>query len=144
VASIDDRTIPIKLIEAAEIPPNHSVFFLYSSNLFKVDDDRQKLNLPDTISHEQLNQILRRETGKILAEKIPEIVVKNKNAEKELEEKFPHLVGLFEKSTAGLINKNEALEVAQRNFFRQSKEILQCENLTMWITKNHLRFPRAH
>jgi len=129
--SIDRRTIPIKLLQPGALPPDHSAIFLFSSKLFegKADTSRQKLNLPDTISEPELLRVLRREVGKVLTAEIPQIRDKNTQTEKQLEERFPHLLGLFEDTTVGLIDRDEALDIAQRKFFKAQKEILECEKL---------------
>lgn len=129
--SIDGRTIPISLLEPHAIPPDHSGIFLFSSKLFTgtADTSRQKLILPESISEADLLRVLRREVGKVLAENIPQISEKNTQTKQQFEDKFPHLLGYFEESTAGLIDKDEALEIAQRKFFKAEKEVLQCEKL---------------
>jgi Histidine kinase-, DNA gyrase B-, and HSP90-like ATPase len=130
-AIIDRRTIPIKLLQPGSVPPDNSAIFLFSSKLFegKADTSRQKLNLPDNIPEAELLQVLRREVGKVLSEKIPQIHEKNARTEVQLEEQFPHLLGLFEETTVGLIDKDEALDIAQRKFFKAQKEVLQCAML---------------
>ncbi len=129
--SIDGRTIPIKLLQPGAVPHDHSGIFLFSSKLFAgaADTSRQKLVLPDSISEPDLLRVLRREVGKVLAEHIPLIAEKNTQTTKQFEEKFPHLLGFFEETTVGLIDKDEALDIAQRKFFKAEKEVLQCEKL---------------
>lgn len=129
--SIDGRTIPIKLLQPGAVPLDHSGIFLFSSKLFAgaADTSRQKLVLPDNISEAELLRTLRREVGKVLAEHIPQISERNTETKKQFEEKFPHLLGYFEDTTVGLIDKDEALEIAQQKFFKAEKEVLQCEEL---------------
>ena len=130
-ASIDGRTIQLDLLQPASVPLNHSVIFLFFSKLFegKADTSRQKLVLPVTISEAELLRLLRREVGKVLTEKIPQISEKNIQTKEQFEKRFPHLLGYFEESTVGIIDKDEALDIAQRKFFRAQKEVLQCDNL---------------
>ena len=129
--NIDGRTIPINLFKASSVPLGYSVVFLFSSKLFHAhaDSSRQKLVLPDHISELDLYRVLRREAGKVLAEKIPQISEKNVKTKETFEKSFPHLLGYFEEATVGLIDKDDALDVAQQRFFKAQKEILQCENL---------------
>jgi hypothetical protein len=129
--SIDRRTIPIKLLQPGAVPPEHSAIFLFESKLFegRSDTSRQRLTLPDTVPEADLFRILRREVGRVLAEEIPQIHDRNASTETQFESRFPHLLGLFEKTTVGLIDKDEALEIAQRKFFKAQKEILECEKL---------------
>lgn len=127
--SIDGRTIPISLLQPNSVPWNYSVIFLFISKMFKANPSRQKLELPDGISESNLNHVLRREVGKILAEKIPTIGEKNAVTRSDFEKQFPHLSGFFEENTAGLIDKDDAIDIAQRRFFKEEKAVLQCEKL---------------
>ena len=129
--NIDGRTIPINLIQPASVPADHTIVFLFSSKLFhaRADSSRQKLVLPERISEIDLYRVMRREVGRVLAEHIPLISQKNEQIKKQFEDKFPHLLGYFEETTAGLIDKDEALDIAQRKFFKAQKEVLQCEKL---------------
>lgn len=129
--SIDGRTIPIRLLQPGSVPFGYSGIFLFFSKLFEgtADASRQKLNLPESIPEADLLRVLRREVGKVLAEKIPLIGDKNAETKEKFEEQFPHLLGYFEDTTVGLIDKDEALDIAQRKFFKTQKEVLQCTKL---------------
>lgn len=130
--SIDGRTIPINLIQPSSIPYGYSVVFIFSSDLFtaSADSSRQKLVLPEGLSEPALYSLLRREIGSVLSENIPKISETNSKTKKKFEEQFPHLLGYFDGTTVGLIDREEALNGAQQKFFRIQKEILQCENLS--------------
>lgn len=130
-ASIDGRTIPINLLHSGAIPPDHSVTCLFFSKLFNGSADcaRQRLSLPENVSEWELVHILRRELGKVLANEIAQICEKNEQTKEQFENKFPHLLGLFEETTVGLIDKDEAIDIAQRRFFKAQKEVLQAETL---------------
>tara|TARA_A100001391_G_scaffold65342_1_gene40925 strand:- start:11073 stop:12962 length:1890 start_codon:yes stop_codon:yes gene_type:complete len=130
--SIDGRTIPVNLIPASSFPPGYMGVFLFESEMFhsNADSSRQKLVLPEGIPEASLYRVLRRELGKVLAEKIPQITEKNEKVKEKFEEQFPHLLGYFEDDTVGLIDKDDALAIAQQRFFRVQKEVLQCEKLT--------------
>lgn len=138
--SIDGRTIPIQLIQPSSIPFGYSVVFIFSSDLFgaSADSSRQKLLLPNGLSESLLYAMLRKEIGDVLAEKIPKISETNAKTKKQFEDQFPHLLGYFDKSTVGLIDREEALNDAQQKFFRIQKEILQCENLSDEIYEKSL------
>lgn len=129
--SIDGRTIPANLIPPSSFPAGYLCVFLFESEIFhsNADSSRQKLMLPDGIQEARLFRILRRELGKVLAEKIPQITKKNEQIKEKFEEQFPHLLGFFENDTVGLIDRDDALAIAQQQFFRVQKEILQCETL---------------
>lgn len=130
--SIDGRTIPANLIPPSSFPPGYLCVFLFESEMFhsNADSSRQKLVLPESIQEARLYRVLRRELGKLLAEQIPQITEKNERIKAEFEEQFPHLLGYFENDTVGLIEKDDALAIAQQRFFRVQKEILQCETLS--------------
>lgn len=85
--------------------------------------------LPEGVHEGNLYRVLRREIGNILSQNIPQIVKKNTETQEQFEAKFPHLLGYFEESVVGLIDKDEALNSAQAKFFMAQKEILQCEKL---------------
>ena len=129
--SIDGRTIPISLVDGRSLPPDYSGIFLFSSRLFSgaADTSRQRLSLPDSISEPDLMRVLRREVGQVLSQQIPQIAEKNTETKQKFEERFPHLLGYFEDATVGLIDKDDALEIAQRKFFKAEKEVLQCDKL---------------
>lgn len=130
--SIDGRTIPINLIPASSFPPGYMGMFLFESEMFhsNADSSRQKLILPENLPIEKLYRVLRREVGKVLADMIPKITEKNEKVKEKFEEQFPHLLGYFENDTVGLIDRDDALEIAQQKFFRAQKQVLQCETLT--------------
>ena len=130
--SIDGRTIPVNLIPASSFPPGYMGMFLFESEMFhsNADSSRQKLILPENLPIEKLYRVLRREVGKVLADKIPKITEKNEKVKEKFEEQFPHLLGYFENDTVGLIDRDDALEIAQQKFFRAQKQVLQCETLT--------------
>lgn len=130
--SIDGRTIPVNLISPSSFPPGYLGVFLFESEIFhsNADSSRQRLVLPEGIPEASLYRVLRRELGKVLAEKIPQITEKNEKVKEKFEEQFPHLLGYFEDDTVGLIDRDDALAIAQQRFFRVQKEVLQCEKLT--------------
>lgn len=130
--SIDGRTIAANLIPPSSFPPGYLCVFLFESELFhsNADSSRQKLVLPGGTPETQLYRVLRRELGKVLAEQIPQITEKNQKIKETFEEQFPHLLGFFEDDTVGLIDRDDALSIAQQRFFKEQKEILQCEKLS--------------
>jgi hypothetical protein len=129
--SIDGRTIPLSLIQKSSIPFGYSVAFIFSSELFSAsaDTSRQNIVLPAGVSESTLYSVLRREIGAVLSEKIPRIAETNEKTKKKFEDQFPHLLGFFEDATVGLIDEDDALNVAEQKSFRLQKEILRCENL---------------
>lgn len=130
--SIDGRTIPANLIPPSSFPTGYLCVFLFESEIFhsNADSSRQKLVLPEGIQETRLYRVMRKELGRVLAEQIPLITERNANVRAKFEEQFPHLLGYFETDTVGLINRDDALTIAQQRFFRVQKEILQCEHLS--------------
>lgn len=130
--SIDGRTIPANIISSSSFPLGYRCVFLFEADIFhaNADSSRQRLILPEGISEISLYRRLRIELGKVLSAQIPEITLRNEIIERKFEEQFPHLLGFFERNTVGLIDKDEALSLAQQKFFQLQKEILQCESLS--------------
>lgn len=130
--SIDGRTIPIGLLAASAMPPGYSAIFIITTPLIGIsaDSSRQKLVLSEGISESTFYSILRREIGKVLNESIPQIAETNGRIRREFEDRFPHLLGFFDESVVGLIDRDDALDAAQRGFFLVQKEILQCNDLS--------------
>ena len=130
--NIDGRAVPIKLIQPTVIPIGHSAVFVFSSEMFLgcADNSRQRLVLPEQISESILYPLFRKEIGKILLENIPQISILNEKAKGKFVEQFPHLIGYIECDVVGLIDGDEALNIAQQKLFKQQKEILQCDHLS--------------
>ncbi len=130
--SIDGRTIPANLIPPSSFPAGYLCVFLFESEIFhsNADSSRQKLVLPEGIQESRLYRIMRKELGKVLSDQIPLITERNEKVREKFEEQFPHLLGYFETDTVGLIDRDDALTIAQQRFFRVQKEILQCERLS--------------
>lgn len=130
-ASIDGRTIQMNLIHPSSIPLEYSVLCLFFSRLFKgsADSSRQKLIFPESFPEHQLYAVLRSELGKVLNKEIQQISIINQETKLRFEEQFPHLLGYFEETTVGLIDREEALDIAQNKFFVLQKKILQSDHL---------------
>ena len=130
-ACIDGRTIPIQLLSSNALPLGHTAIFLFESELFagRSDSARQRLVLPQTIPEANLIRVLRREMSVVLDDKIPEIKEKNARTRQRFEDRYPHLTGLFEQDTVGIIDKDEAIEIAQHRFFKKQKEVLESDTI---------------
>lgn len=130
-ACIDGRTVQLRLLPSNAIPIDHSVIFLIESDFFagKTDSSRQRLVLPENVSEAAFFKILRKKISKILNDELPDIQKRNTATKQQFDEKYPHLVGYFEEDTVGLINRDEAIEMAQNRFFRNQKEILESKSL---------------
>ena len=128
--SIDGRTIPLTLLEPRALPPASSAIFLFESDLFgTADAARQGLTLPEGVNPKELDRVLRREVAAILNENFEEIERQNTSTRKDFENRFPHLIGYFEKTTVGIIDREEALWSAEKRFFLDQKQVLECHSL---------------
>lgn len=128
---VDGRTIPVKLLPSRAIPHNYSAIFLFESELFtgKSDSSRQRIIIQESVQESLLIKLLKREISVLLNENIPVIQKKNEETRQQFETKYPHLLGLFEEDTVGIIDKDEAIENAQRRFFSEQKKVLECDFL---------------
>ncbi len=131
IACIDDRTVRLPLLQQNSIPIEYSAIFLIESDMFigRSDSSRQKLVLPENVSETVFFMRLRKEISHILNNEIPSIKEHNITTKNDFDDKYPHLSGYFEEDTIGLINRDEAIEIAQNRFFKNQKEILDSESL---------------
>jgi hypothetical protein len=126
--NIDGRAIPVKILTPSSIPAGTSAIFLFKSDLFgKSDLARQKLILPEGVREIDLFRYLKLEVGRILGDELPEIKMRNEEVKARFEDDFPHLIGLFDDTTVGLVARDEVLDTAQRKFFQQQKEIIDSD-----------------
>jgi Histidine kinase-, DNA gyrase B-, and HSP90-like ATPase len=129
--NIDGRAIEYDLVAPESIPNGYQSRFLFTSDYFqgKTNASRQKIELPDAMRERELKEILRREIRSIINAEIPRVESENRKTRDELDARFPHLSGYFSDDYAGLIQKAPALEDAQKKFFNDQKQILDCEHL---------------
>jgi hypothetical protein len=128
LVNIDGRAIPVRILAPSSIPAGTSAIFLFKSELFgRSDLARQKLILPEGVREIDVFRYLKQEVGRILGDELPEIRTRNEQVKASFEDDFPHLIGLFDDTTVGLVARDEVLEAAQRKFFQQQKEILDSD-----------------
>jgi hypothetical protein len=129
--SVDNRTFPIDMISKAGMPAGYEIIFLLYSSLFtgKTNTSRQELSLDDS-TFKTVKKIFSDKVTELLDAQIPLIKEQNTNTTTALEETFPHLQGYFENSGVGLMDKNQAIDTAQKKFFAAQKEILECQTMT--------------
>lgn len=127
----DRRTTPIDVISKENIPVGYDIVFLLMSAYFdgRMDNSRQKLDLKDS-EIEIIKDALVSNVSIILADKIPQINNENKKIIKIVNDKYPHLQGLFKEESLGLISKDKYLEAAQRKFFLEQKNLLEADTLS--------------
>lgn len=129
--SIDGRAIPINnLLSPSAVPADCSYTFLFESDLFagKSDSARQRLDMPKDIEG-ALYGLFRKQIAAVLITALPEIVERNARTKQSVEERYPHLTGLFDEEEVGLVDKDAAIEGAQRAFFKKQKEVLEGDAL---------------
>lgn len=138
--NVDGRTVPIDLFSKNILPQGYSATFLFESQIFLGASDSSRLNLalPETVPKDKVLRILRKEISKVLNEEIPMIAKKNESTKKAFEDKFPHLNGYFEEDTVGVIDKDEAISMAQSRFFADQKKVLESEELDEDLFKKSL------
>jgi hypothetical protein len=128
-ADIDGRTVPLILLAPTAIPVGTSAIFLFDSDLFtaRSDSARQRLVLPEGLPEKSLFRALKQEVGRILSEELPAIKTRNDEVKETFENSFPHLIGLFDEDTVGLIDRDEAVEAAQTRFFQKQRQVIESD-----------------
>ena len=126
-ANIDGRAITLNLLPKGAVPPDCTAIFLFESDLFtgRSDSARQRLVLPEGVSEAALHRRLKQEISKLLSSALPQISERNKATQKGFERDYPHLIGLFETETVGLVDREEALNTAQQKFFNKQKQVIE-------------------
>jgi Histidine kinase-, DNA gyrase B-, and HSP90-like ATPase len=128
-ADIDGRAIRLNLLSEAALPAGTSVIFLFKSELFngRSDSARQRLVLPPDVQESAFYRALKTAAGRILDDELPEIRTHNESTRTDFETRFPHLIGLFDAHTVGLIDRNEAIGTAQERFFQHQRQVLESD-----------------
>lgn len=124
---VDGRTLPLKLLTPEAIPNAYQVFIMVMSESLKgsTNASRQVLELSNGITEEHLLRALSPEISKILSSEISSIDERNKEIYKDVERKYPHLLGCYNRgNSVGLVNENQIIEAAQKEFFRRQKALL--------------------
>lgn len=126
----ENRTIDLDLLPEENLPQGYeSIFLLYSESFDgRVNNTRQGLDIDDSI-FQQIKTTLVEKINDILIDEIPSIKDRNESTKESLENRYPHLAGLFNDKTIGLIDRNNSLENAQKDFFREQKKILEASSI---------------
>ena len=127
---VEGRTIPIDIMPKEAIPAGYDIIFLLFSDFFKgkSNSSRQELVLNDT-DFKTTKHLFRKHAMEILTEEIPFIQKENVRIKNDLYNTYPHLHGYFNQDYVGIIDKNKALDVAQKKFFLAQKEVLETQNI---------------
>ena len=126
----DGRTIAEDIISKNTLPYGYEMIFLLFSDYFsgKTNVSRDVLEL-DEDSTKKIKKMFSNKISEILNKLIPEIQEQNTKLGNELNEKYPHLQGYFEKDTIGLIERDNTIEIAQKKFLKDQKDILEATTL---------------
>jgi len=122
--NVDGRTIELSLLSARSLPPGTAAVFIFESDLFKTGTERKQL-IVDGVSDHALSSSLREQVSKVLTQSLPEVVERNNRMRESCERRFPHLSGLFPEDSVGLMDREEAIRVAQDELFRRERAILE-------------------
>lgn len=129
---IDGRAIDQGVVKKERLPKGVQAYFILQSSWVdenvQADDARQSVELADDYKS-AIAQILLKKVASILRKKLPEIEEQNKNIRVSLETKYPHLTGLFDVDSVGLIDADRAIELAREKFFRAQKKVLEATRL---------------
>ena len=126
----DERAISEEIISKNTLPHGYDMIFLLHSDYFsgKSNASRNALDL-DEDSIKKIKQMFRYKVSALINEAIPSVIEHNQKVDNELNEKYPHLQGYFEKETIGFIERENSIEIAQKKFLKDQKTILEASSL---------------
>lgn len=129
--SIDNRTVKYEIIAEENIPVGYQMVFLLFSDYFngKVDLTRQNINIPKN-DEKRVKELFRQKVAELIKKEAPEILKKNQQIKNSLVDRFPHLSYYFQDEEIGYSSKDNVLQNAQKQFFKDQKELLEAYELT--------------
>ncbi|MBC9798245.1 ATP-binding protein [Sinomicrobium weinanense] len=129
--SVDNRTVKVDLVAQENMPIGYEMVFLLYSDFFKgkIDAARQNLNI-STHELKEVQTLFRKEVVSIIESKIPTIRGRNQKTKKSLVNRYPHLSGYFNTENIGYVSRSEILKEAQKEFFKEQKDLLDATSLT--------------
>lgn len=129
---VDNRTQVLDDIVSIENLPQcgYNFIFIFYSTYFngKVDVARQALTLKDA-EQKTIKALFREKVGELIVKEIPSIKERNDATKASLYKTYPHLLGYFNDSEVGIVERNKSIEEAQKNFLKAQKEILEAQTL---------------
>lgn len=130
-ASVDNRSIDLKLLDEKQLPDGVSAIFLFESDAFEAESSRQRL-LPkeDPREERRLIDTLRKAAGRVLAQRFPEIREMNRTTLDGLRGHYPHLEGYFPTAESTVLDREASLKEARDGFFKDQREVLEAESLS--------------
>lgn len=128
---VEGRTIDLKIIEPARLPPACQLICLFQVNLFtlKTDHARQQLTFDNPETERNIRRVLRQQIAKILDDNLPSLRAQNEQTRERMAETYPHLQGYFKANEIGLIDEEITLAEAQAAFFYEQREVLESDSL---------------
>lgn len=129
--SIDNRTVKYEIIADENIPAGYRMVFLLFSDYFngKVDLSRQNINIPKG-DEKKVKELFRQKVAELIKKEAPEILKKNQQIKNSLVDTFPHLSHYLQDDEIGYSSKDNVLQNAQKQFFKDQKELLEASELT--------------
>lgn len=129
---VDNRTQVLDDIVSIENLPQcgYNFIFIFYSTYFngKVDVARQALTLKD-VEQKTIKALFREKVGELIVKEIPSIKERNDATKASLYKTYPHLLGYFNDSEVGIVERNKSIEEAQKNFLKAQKDILEAQTL---------------
>ena len=129
--AVDNRTHIIDFIAKENIQIGYEMVFILYSEFFtgSIDLVREELTLSETKKIE-VQEMFKDKVVELIALKLPNLAEQNKKRRQSIEDKFPHLTGLFNNRDIGYISENKVIEKAQNKFFSEQKKLLEATSLT--------------
>jgi len=129
--SIDNRTVKYEIIADENISIGYRMVFLLFSDYFngKVDLTRQNINIPKS-DEKRVKELFRQKVAELIKKEAPEILKKNQRIKNSLVDRFPHLSHYLQDDEIGYSSKDNVLQNAQKQFFKDQKELLEASELT--------------
>lgn len=129
--SIDERSMPLDIVSKDNVSDNYNMIFLLKSQSLVGSSDPSRQNVK--IEEGKLNTLkgaFRKAINHIITENVPSIAETNQKQFKAITSRFPHLTGLIEEDSVGILSYNDVLKRAQEKYFRTERELLGAENLS--------------
>ncbi|MDD3266831.1 MAG: ATP-binding protein [Burkholderiales bacterium] len=122
---LDKRAMNIDLVSLESLPKGFNFIIIIESEYYnnRSDNSRTSINYANLADEKIIKKAVLSELGKILHERYPTIKKKSEEITKTLENKFPHLIGLFNFDSIEM-NLDNALTEAQDKFFNEQKKLL--------------------
>ena len=127
--SVDGRSFEVDIIDS--LPQGcRVIFLLYSEEIiFKSTPDRSGLDI-DSDLLKRIEKIFRTNVVKIIEERIPEIETENKNTIRNINKKYPFLIGYLEGTGVTLCSSENLIASARIKYENEKKDLLDLQGLS--------------